>query len=164
MFPGLRYIPPVCILVSLFQILTGKLKYLSDHMNKTVRMKNGSQFTVFRQISKFPVFSSEHSCVFFVRFKFKYLSYNVNRIVSKIPMLLITGHPGFMSKCYTVNHKNGYWQGMYQWKTRKHLEDYKKSFVFRMMNKRALPETIYSPELENQTLDKFIQNHITKSF
>ena len=74
-------------------------------------------------------------------------------------MLLITGVPGFVAKCYAVDHNSGYWQGMYQWKSMKHLEEYKKSFVFKMMNKRAIKETIKSIELNNQILTDFIEDN-----
>jgi hypothetical protein len=74
-------------------------------------------------------------------------------------MLLITGFPGFDVKMYGVNQKNGYWQGMYQWQTEHALEEYKKSFVFRMMNKRAITSTLRSMKHENRNLTDFINSH-----
>lgn len=74
-------------------------------------------------------------------------------------MLLITGYPGFVSKCYAVNSNNGYWQGMYQWKSLNDLESYKKSFIFRMMNKRAISETMVSQTVIHQTLDGFLNQN-----
>jgi len=71
-------------------------------------------------------------------------------------MLLITGFPGFVTKMYAVNHENGYWQGMYQWKSMKYLEEYKKSFVYRMMNRRAISSSLNSFELENTQLNDYI--------
>lgn len=159
MFQRLRYIAPFCLLVSLFRLIRGRLKYSSEFLNRTLKIEDGSEFSIFRQISTHPEISSEHSCVFIVRFKFKHLSHKANRIASKVPMLLIAGHPGFVSKCYAVNPKNGHWQGMYEWKSLKHLEDYRKSFVFRMMNRRALPETIQSSILINKTLNEYFQNN-----
>ena len=66
----------------------------------------------------------------------------------------------FIKKIYAVNTENGYWQGMYQWKSLKHLEEYKKSFVFRIMNKRAIPGSIISFEIENENLINFIDGCI----
>jgi len=74
-------------------------------------------------------------------------------------MLLITGYPGFDIKMYGVNITNGYWQGMYQWQTKQALEEYKKSFVFRVMNKRAIKSTLGSIEIDNQNLIHFVNNH-----
>jgi len=76
-----------------------------------------------------------------------------------MPMLLITGYPGFDIKMYGVNITNGYWQGMYQWQTKQALEEYKKSFVFRVMNKRAIKSTLGSIEIDNQNLIHFVNNH-----
>jgi hypothetical protein len=73
-------------------------------------------------------------------------------------MLLIAGFPGFEKKIYAVNHSNGYWQGMYQWESMERLEEYKKSLVFKVMNKRAKPETIKSFQLENISLDAYIMD------
>ena len=160
MLQGLSTIPPVCLFVSLCRILTGKLKYCKKYLGQSVVMEDGSNFTIFREIIRFPVYHSCDECVFIVRFKFKHLSHKVNQVVSKIPMLLITGQPGFVAKYYAVNHQNGWWQGMYQWKSVKDLEAYKKSFVYRMMNKRAIPETIDFSEFPNQHLDEYIENRL----
>jgi hypothetical protein len=73
-------------------------------------------------------------------------------------MLLIAGYPGFMQKIYALNPKNGYWQGMYQWKSITHLEAYKKSFVFRMMNKRALIGSVQLDKVKNYQLDKLLND------
>jgi hypothetical protein len=73
-------------------------------------------------------------------------------------MLLITGFPGFTAKIYAVNYKNGFWQGMYQWKSTQHLDEYKKSFVFRIMNKRAIPGSIHSFTIENKIILDFIED------
>jgi hypothetical protein len=40
------------------------------------------------------------------------------------------------------------------------LEEYKKSFVFRMMNKRAISTTLMSTEHESRNLTDFIYSHI----
>jgi hypothetical protein len=74
-------------------------------------------------------------------------------------MLLIAGFPGFDVKIYGVNKRNGYWQGMYQWQSKQVLEEYKRSFVFRMMNKRAIKSTLRTMELENQNLTDFINQN-----
>lgn len=155
MFQRFRNIPPICLLVSLFRIINGKLRTSGKFLGRSITMEDGSEYNIFRQITNFPVHSSENDCVFVVRFKFRHLSHKANRIVSIIPMLLIAGHPGFVSKCYAMNEENGVWQGMYQWQSIKDLELYKKSFVFKMINKRAIPETIVSQTVIHQTLSEF---------
>ena len=158
MFRKLRKIPPVCLLISLLQLLTGKLRFSKRNLGNLVKMEDGREFTIFRHITTHPLKQSTTDCVFIVNFKFAHLSHRANKIASIIPMLLITGFPGFIAKIYAVNHDKGFWQGMYQWKSIRHLEDYKKSFVYKMMNKRAKSETIKSIELNHQKLSDFIED------
>jgi hypothetical protein len=120
-------------------------------------MKDNSKYKIFRHISIKNVQNDTASTVFIVSFKFARLSHTANKKASIIPMLLITGFPGFVKKTYAVNPENGNWQGMYQWKSLKYLEEYKKSFVYRIMNKRAIPESIHSFEIENENLLNFIE-------
>lgn len=157
MFGKLRKIPPVCLSISLLRLLTGRLRFAKHNLDNVVQMKEGGEFTIFRQITIYPLVQNTTDCTFIVNFKFASLSYKANKIASIIPMLLITGFPGFITKMYAVNFKNGYWQGLYQWKSKKNLEEYKQSFVYSMMKKRAITDTIKSLELENQKLNDFIE-------
>ena len=96
--------------------------------------------------------------------KFASLTHKANKIASIIPMLLIAGFPGFNTKMYAANNKNGYWQGMYQWKSKQTLEEYKQSFVFKMMNKRAIKNTVSSMEFENHQLINFVEQNKDSTF
>ncbi len=156
----LRKIPPVCLWVSSFRVIIGKLRLSDQFVGKKVSMPDGQTFTIFRHITRhhFPV--SDAPIVFVVSFKFARGSHKANQVASVLPMLLITGFPGFHAKMYGVNKKTGHWQGMYQWQSKQALEEYKRSFVFRMMNKRAIDSTLKCTELENQTLVEFINNHM----
>lgn len=155
----LRLSPPVCLFISIGRLLTGRLKVSKQFLKERVKMEDGQEFKIFRHISEYPVKDIEQAVTFIVRFRFARLSHNANRIASIIPMLMITGFPGFQTKMYAVNKKNGYWQGMYQWKTQNHLKDYLKSFVYKLMNKRAIQETISSREYSKQLLINYIDKH-----
>ena len=74
-------------------------------------------------------------------------------------MLIIAGSPGFMEKIYAVNTDNGYWQGMYQWESAKHLEAYKRSYIYKMMNKRAKKGSIETVEFSNKSLNILINEN-----
>ena len=156
-----RKSPPVCLGISLVRLLTGKLRCSNKYLDNTIKMEDGSEFRIFRHITVHPPGRNDSAMVFIVRFKFAHLSHNANKLASIIPMLLITGFPGFVTKMYAVNRINGFWQGMYQWKSREHLEEYKKSFVFRIMNKRAINESIKSSEFEKQYLIDYIEKRKT---
>ena len=162
MAPTLRKIPPVCLAISIIRLLMGKLRYSKKFLGHTIKMQDGGEFTIFRHITNYPPDQSETPCVFFVSFKFARLSHRANKLVSIMPMMLIAGFPGFVAKMYAVNVQNGYWQGMYQWKSAQYLDSYKKSFVFRMMNKRAIKETITSIEWPNRTLSQVIDEELSR--
>jgi hypothetical protein len=160
----LRKSPPVCLGISLIKLLLGRLRLSRQFVGEIVKMKDDQEFNIFRHITSIPTKSSpakrtEKSTVFIVSFKFARLSHKANKIASIMPMLLITGYPGFHVKMYGVNYENGYWQGMYQWESRQALEAYKKSFVFGMMNKRAIFSTLQSLEIDNNSLADFINKY-----
>ena len=151
-----RKLPLTCLVISIYRLLVGKLILSNQFIGITVEMDRNSSYQIFRHIKIKQVDSEFKSTVFIVSFKFSNLSHKANNLASIIPMLLITGFPGFEKKIYAVNHKNGYWQGMYQWESTENLEEYKKSFVFKVMNKRAIPESINSVQFENRSLDAYI--------
>ncbi|WP_167619485.1 hypothetical protein [Maribellus sediminis] len=155
-----RKSPPLCLFISIGRLLAGKLKLSKQYLKDTVKMEDGQEFIIFRHITDYPVKNIEQAVTFIVRFKFARLSHNANRFASIIPMLLITGFPGFQTKMYAVNKNNGYWQGMYQWESMENLEEYKNSFVFKVMNKRANPESIKSTHYENKSLYTFIKEKV----
>lgn len=142
----IRKIPPVCLCVALVNFLTGKLKLSKEYLETEFINKQGNVFKIFRNVVYKKQDSSHETIVFIVSFKFAHLSHRTNKMVSLIPMLLIAGFPGFVQKMYAVNEESGYWQGIYEWKAKQHLEAYKKSFVFRMMKNRALPKSIQEKE------------------
>ena len=124
-------------------------------------MPDGQEYTIFRHITAVPIEKRETTSVFIVSFKFARLSHKSNKLISKIPMLLITSFPGFNTKIYAVNAESGYWQGMYEWKSGRALDDYKESFVLGVMNKRAIISSVSHLEFENHRLYDFIEKNIT---
>ena len=157
MSDSIRKMPVVCLIIACFQLLFGRLRLTKNYLNKIIQMDNENRFVVFRHISTYPLNQSDEDCVFIVSFKFEHLSHKANKITSIIPMLMISGYPGFQTKMYCVNKENGYWQGMYQWESEKALEDYKSALVFRVMNKRAAEGTVTTLEVPHCRLLDFIE-------
>jgi hypothetical protein len=153
----IRKIPPVCLLIAFAELLIGRLRLSKEYVGATVRNKEGQAFKVFRNIKIDKNIQSFGSCVFVVNFKFARLSHRANKVASIIPMLLIAGLPGFVQKLYAVNKENGYWQGMYEWRSVNYLEAYQHSFVYRMMNKRARKGTVQSHMISNCHLSDLIE-------
>lgn len=152
----LRKLPPVCLIVAMLDILAGNLRMSREFVGCETISDDGEPFIIFRQIRKRKPEIFDNRTTFVVKFKFARLSHQANKLASIIPMLLIAGFPGFVQKFYGVNNETGYWQGMYEWKSVSHLEDYKKSFVYRMMNKRALRGTVQSSTIANCHLSDLI--------
>lgn len=153
----LRIIPPVCLSVAILELLCGKLRLSREFVGRKTKSDDGQIFTVFRQIKNRKAEYSDNHTTFVVRFKFARLSHKTNKWVSIIPMLVIAGFPGFIQKLYAVNEETGYWQGMYAWRSAKHLEAYRQSFVFQMMKKRAQRGTVQEQVIPNRNLSDLIE-------
>ena len=153
----IRKIPPVCLFIAFALLLTGRLRVSNKYVGAAVRNEKGQVFKVFRNIKINKNRQSPGNCVFIVSFKFARLSHRANKVASIIPMLIIAGFPGFVQKLYAVNKANGYWQGMYEWRSLNHLETYKHSFVYRMMNKRARKGTVESYTISKYHLSDLIE-------
>ena len=125
----IRILPPVCLSVAILELLTGKLGMSREFTGCETVSDDGQVFTIFRQIKKRKAEFSDSHVTFVVSFRFAHLSHRANKLASIIPMLVIAGTPGFVQKLYAVNEENGFWQGMYEWRSANHLEAYQKSFV-----------------------------------
>lgn len=155
----IRKSPPVCLWISLARLIAGTLRLPKASLGQNLKMDNGEMFQIFRQIRMHPDKESTSPITFIVRFKFTRLSHRANKITSIIPMLMISGYPGFQTKIYCVNKENGFWQGMYQWETEKALAEYMRSLVYGVMNRRAREGTVTTLELPNNRLQDFIEAH-----
>ena len=153
----IKILPPVCLLISLARLLTGKLRFSKSFLAGEVSGIDGQTYKIFRYILIYPQNEESGTHVFVVSFRFSHLSFRTNKLASVVPMLLIAGFPGFMQKIYAVDPLSGNWQGMYQWRSQKDLEAYQKSFVFRMMNKRAVKGSVTSLKLLNLNLNDYIK-------
>ena len=151
-----RRLPPVCMAISMVRLIAGRIRIIKAYSGVSVRNEDGTKYKIFRQITIHPVPTDKLPAVLIVRFKFAKLSYRINKFISNIPMLAITGFPGFITKVYAVNLENGYWQGMYQWRSQEHLDAYKKSIVFRAMNKRTLKNSLTIKEFKGRQLRDLI--------
>lgn len=124
-------------------------------------MDDGLEFKIFRHMHLESKDQSEIGSIFIVRFKFKKFSHKTNVRMSRIPILLIAGFPGFRDKLWMIDWKTDYWQGIYQWKDVETIENYKKSFVLGIMNKRSINATISYRVINDKNIDDYIQSIIT---
>ena len=104
-------------------------------------MDDGLEFKIFRHMHLKSNSQNKIGSILIVRFKFKKYGHKTNIKLSRIPILMIAGFPGFRDKIWMIDWKKDYWQGIYQWKDVEAIEKYKKSFVLCIMNKRSIRDT-----------------------
>lgn len=159
----MRRLPLICLIISFIRMAAGKLKISRRYHYIDLITIEGKVFSIFRYICLKTSKTNNPGSVFLVSFKFASLSFRANKLTSIIPMLIIAGTPGFNAKIYAVCPNDGYWLGIYQWDSIEHLKKYKTSFVFRMMKKRAVPESLSTVEIADKSLIDFLDEHRIKS-
>ena len=143
---------------SIYYFIISKLHFPSNYKNKIMRMKDGLEFKIFRHMCIKSGSQLETGSIFIVRFKFKKFSHKANIRLSRIPILLIAGFPGFRDKLWMIDWKTDYWQGIYYWETVDAIEKYKKSFVLGIMNKRADDHSISYEIIKNRNINDYLQS------
>jgi len=79
-------------------------------------------------------------------------------LLSRIPILLIVGFPGFGYKIWMIDWETNYWQGIYEFDNTAAIDQYKKSFVLGMMNKRAISDTISYHVLPDTDIREYVRS------
>ena len=155
-----RRLPPVCALVAVLRMLTGRLRLESRYVGSILVMEDGQRFRVFRHLSLSANEEREQGppapAVLVVRFKFARFSQALNRLLSLIPLPLIGGYPGFRQKLWMVQEETGYWQGVYEWESTEAVEAYRRSFVLGAMNRRAEPRSVSHTVVPRTTLEDYV--------
>ena len=146
---------------SIYNLVTLKLIFTKEYNNKIVRMDDGLEFKIFRHMHIKSNDQNKIGSILIVRFKFKKYGHNINIKLSRIPILMIAGFPGFRDKIWMIDWEKGYWQGIYQWKDVDAIEKYKKSFVLGIMNKRSIRDTILYNIVPDMSIDDYIKSRIS---
>ena len=152
----IRKSPPVCLFAALIKIYIGRMSLSREHLGEYIGNDPREIYTVFRNFLDLKGKSSEDGNLLLVSFKFARLSHQANKLVSLIPMLFIAGFPGFQQKVYAVNSLNGHWMGIYQWRSADDMENYKRSFVFRMMKKRAIDSSLHICTMKHTSIEALL--------
>jgi hypothetical protein len=139
-----RKLPIVCFSIALVYLLTGRLSFPKRYLLQTFDISGDQVFTAFRhmKLATDREQSDNGTVVLVVRFRFARFTQAVNRRLSLIPIPLIAGFPGFHEKVWMVNEKSGEWLGLYEWESEETAEDYKRSFVLRLMTRRATDSSV----------------------
>ncbi|MGB2862327.1 MAG: YdhR family protein [Sedimentisphaerales bacterium] len=145
------------IIKSLYNLLILRLSFPKEYNDKIIQMDDGLNFRIFRHMKLSAPTLQKKGSILIVRFKFKKFSHQINKRLSNIPILLIAGFPGFKDKLWVIDEKSGFWQGIYLWENKEAIEEYKHSFVLRIMNKRTKSDTISFKIVNDINLDEFIK-------
>ena len=144
-----------------YNLILSGLTFPQKYHGKMVRMEDGVTFHIFRHMHLKSGNGYSNGAVFIVRFKFRKFSHKTNMRLSKIPILLIAGFPGFMDKIWMIDWKTDCWQGVYQFENVGAIEKYKKSFILKIMNKRAQSDTISYLILPDQAFNVYLDDIIS---
>jgi hypothetical protein len=139
---NLTLLPPVLVVRSAYLWLCGRVHFPKKRLGEVVKGKQ--DFIIFRQAVLDPRGSEpkKPGAVSTVRFQFAKFSLKTNRILSIIPIPLILAQPGFRSKTWMFGKETGEFQGLYEWTTVEDAENYRFSFPMKLMQKRAVTESL----------------------
>jgi hypothetical protein len=130
------------LVVTLFCLLTGRLRFPRGRVGRTVTLDDGGAWTIFREAVRLPYHPAASYAIFRPTFHLAGMSVAANLRFSALPMLFILGLPGFRSKIWLVNRATGDFQGIYEWDSRADAERYAGSFAMRFMTGRSLPGSV----------------------
>jgi hypothetical protein len=151
----------ISIIRSIFYILFLRLRFPKTYLDKEIKMEDGLKFKIFRHMNLKVKNDSANKSIFIVRFKFKKFSHKANIRLSRIPIMLIAGFPGFRDKLWMIDYETDYWQGLYQLATEESIRKYQNSFVLGLMNKRSDESTLEYKIIPNKNIEQYLNEHMT---
>ncbi len=148
---------PIYSLLNTINLLLGRKIHLpKNKIGKTVITENMQEFSIFREITIDK--KTENPTVFRVKFLLSGMKPKNNIRFSWIPVPFFIGLPGFQAKVWTLNYKNNYFQGIYQWENQEYTEKYSKSFAYKFMSRRSVPGTVSFEIIPNTTLKEYLNS------
>ena len=155
-----RYLPPIALAVSAGRLLSGRIRFPKDRNGKRLTMEGLDEYNVFSDVQ---VISSRSTitdpmALLLVRFKFDRYSDAVNRRLFLLFTPVITGMPGFLQKIWCFSEADGVYQGIYQFDSVRHAENYKKSAVLWILEKRSVPGSTSYQLLPDTSIDDYLDS------
>ena len=147
---------------TLILFLQRKIHFSQDRIGKTIIMDNKQEFTIFREVKIDGKSTGEKidykPALFRVKFLLSGMGTEDNKRFSWIPVPFFIGLPGFRTKLWTINYKNNYFQGIYQWDSREYAEKYSRSFAYRFMSGRSVEGTVLFEIIPNTSLEEYLES------
>ena len=157
---SIKYLPPVALAVSVGRLLSGRIRFPKEHTGKLLINENGDEYYVFSdtQVTSSGSRLAGPKAVLRVRFKFDRYSDAVNRRLFLLFTPVITGMPGFHRKIWSVCEPRGVYQGIYQFESVEQAENYKRSAVIWILEKRSVPGSISYELLSDTSIEDYLDN------
>jgi len=142
MLNNLAQLPPFLVVRATYYWLCGRVHFPKKRLGEVIHGKE--DFIIFRHAVLDPDANQPEkpAARLAVRFQFRRFSLKTNRKLSLIPIPFIIAQPGFRSKIWMSGKETGEFQGLYEWDTIEDAEKYRFSFPMKLMNKRAVPESL----------------------
>ena len=121
---------------SVFHMLTGTTWYPQERVNTIIKLNDGHQYRVFREIVVNTNPPQENGGVFRVWF-YATMSPRQTQWLSKITKLFFVGMPGFRGKMWLVNDETGEFGGIYQFDTVDDARHYAYSYAMGLSKRRS---------------------------
>ncbi len=142
----------------IFNVFSGRVHFPEKCIGQNLTMEDGKKFVVFRRlkISDRTNITNDNA-VFKVRFQFKSFKPSINKRLSMIPTPFLIGMKGFLEKYWAFDENSGFFQGIYQWKSKEFAEKYPNSLIFKLMTNRSAKGTLSYEIIPNTELSKYIE-------
>ena len=137
-------------------LLRRKIHFPKNKIGKILITEDAQEFSIFREVNIEK--KADNPSVFRVKFLLSGMKPENNIRFSWLPVPFFIGLPGFHAKVWTLNYKNNYFQGIYQWENQEYAEKYSKSFAYRFMSRRSKPGTVSFEIIPNTTLEEYLDN------
>ena len=140
----MHFNPFLSFLRTCIYFLSGRIHFSKNRVGEVIKMENGQQFVIFRQVMIDPGKDQpkKPEATFRVRFRVEHMSPGLNKLFSLLPIPFFVGLPEFRSKLWMLDAVNGEFQGVYEWDTVECAEKYANSFAMKFMTMRAVPGSI----------------------
>lgn len=142
---------------TLVYLVTGRLLFPSNRVGETYKMEDGKDFVVFRHAIAKTKSRGQSPAVFKVRFLLVNMTPKQNKLFSLLPIPFFIGLPGFRTKFWMIDEKEGYFQGLYEWDSFLDAQNYSQSFAMKFMKKRSVHGTANFEILADKRVEDYIQ-------
>lgn len=148
--------PLYSLLNTINLFLRRKVHFSREKIGKVIVTEDNEEFVIFRE-DKVNA-KIDKPAVFKVKFLLSGMEPKNNIRFSWLPVPFFIGLPGFKAKVWTLNYKNNYFQGIYEWKNQGYAEKYSKSFAYKFMSSRSMQGTVSFEIIPNSTLEEYLES------